>query len=192
MRLRFAATVVALLAVLSCSGVVTAGNPVVTERYLGIPTYYQESYNWCWATSDVAVLSYYGVPVGRCEFVAYVKGKVYPVCPDEGGSLWDSSYGLVHWRLNSQEYAGTKSYATVRSQIDANQPLEVRWAYAGGGGHRVVLDGYYQVTIDGTISAQEVRYMDPAYGAYVLQSYSGFVNSSGRYWDGGLWTFSKF
>lgn len=145
------------------------------------PIVKQEKTNWCWAGSSVSILKYKGKSVTQCDYVKSVKGT--STCNNDSGSVFNSKDGLSYYGVSSSYYDTALSWSNLTGQVDSSYPVYVSWGWASGGGHAVVIYGYYSA-----MSYNYVRYMDPWDGVKTSMLYTNFAGGSGydRTWRAGL------
>ncbi|HWX10788.1 MAG TPA: papain-like cysteine protease family protein [Trinickia sp.] len=125
------------------------------SQQLNVPVVEQEHSNWCWDADSTAVLAYRGIVATQCaianwvDSVAYACGT-YPFgwndsanSPNYLGGTTGIAGILWSWgRRDSGYYQQPLSYKTVNSAIRHGDPVVVLWAWPGGGGHFIVVNGY--------------------------------------------------
>ncbi|WP_026422413.1 papain-like cysteine protease family protein [Actinokineospora inagensis] len=140
----------------------------------------QQQTNWCWAASGASIAAWHGSSVTQNTFCALAKNRsTSSQCPNDQADL--SQVQNAFYRLGFS-YPGsyvynTISYASIKSQLDANQPVETRIGWKSGGGHMHVLYGY-----DSTKSW--VYWGDPWPDNYRYNwaTYTYYVNNSSFAW----------
>jgi hypothetical protein len=159
----------------------------LASRYLDIPDVQQEQDQWCWAGCARAVFLYYGQDVAQCTVADYNWGRAdcctsptSPACNNWTYLIPNVQNILSHWSVDSSALWSSTSFNTVRSEINSDRPVWVRWGWSGGGGHFVVIRGYNDD------SGNKVLYMDPWYGANYLASYSWVVSGDNHTWTHSL------
>ncbi len=121
----------------------------------------QEETNWCWAGSSYMVLGYtrsITVPT-QCAMANWARDKnawgAANCCTtaDSGGAICNQPnwmYGkagslqaiLENWGAKSENKASALSWDAVKTAIDDDSPIIMRYGWTGGGGHFIVLYGY--------------------------------------------------
>jgi hypothetical protein len=123
---------------------------------LNVPQIMQEQSNWCWAACAVMVFQYYGINAGtqQCDLANYLSGQTYcctpatfpptdpcnqpcPVSPIDNISGVYSHYGVTCARAT-----GPITFSAIQSEIGANRPIELFFAWNTGGGHVVLVVGW--------------------------------------------------
>lgn len=134
---------------------------------LSVPMIKQEQTQWCWAACSDMVLHYYGNPgVAQCEFANWLFSQS-ACCNVPSSSLCnrpcqvqDVSRVYSNWSVKSSLVMSTVPFATLDSEVAASRPVEVAYAWNGGGGHVAL------VTQTAVVSSRSVvRVNDPAYGS---------------------------
>jgi hypothetical protein len=147
----------------------------------------QEHSEWCWAATGASMLGYLGAGQTQCAIVNYVRTINY-ACGNATFNWTDTVanrsieylYGpapsvtdlMAHFGKPCTGRAAALTFAEIQSEIGANRPFVINWAWPGGGGHILVGAGWE--TRNG---GQEVTIMDPWPGEGIkLVSYD-FANS---------------
>lgn len=160
--------------------------PPLGAKVLNVPLIMQEQTQWCWAACADMVLHYYGnVAVRQCDLANWLFG-LSDCCSVPSSSLCNrpcqvSDVCRVYnaFGLRCYSGSGTISFGAIQFEIDQNRPLEPGLAWTGGGGHVVIVRGYYD---DG-----KVHVNDPWYGQGAI-TYADLVNAYGLgTW---FWTFT--
>lgn len=157
---------------------VVAPPPPLGAAVLNVPWIKQEQTQWCWAACAQMVLRYSGnLTVRQCDFVNWLFG-LSDCCAAGSTSLCNrpcqvadvcrvySAFGLRCSYSN-----GTVSFGGLQFEIDQGRPVEAGLAWTGGGGHVVIVRGWYD---DGKIHVN-----DPWYGHGAIP-YSDLVNAYGQ------------
>lgn len=134
------------------------------SNVLAVPTYAQQTSMWCWATGGEMIMKYHDKSVAQCtqanDYYTKSRGKAFTdlkinCCGFlEAGTTVDERIVLGGWP-QYQDYGFTfkkksdspLSFAEIKAQIDANQPIGFAWWWTSppgipGGGHYMVLTGY--------------------------------------------------
>ena len=125
-----------------------------TQR-IDVPLVAQEHSEWCWAADSKAVLAYRGIQSTQCgidnwvDWIGYACESAAFYWNDQanspnaiagttgiGGILW--SFGRRDSRYNNAPL----SFGSVGAALDRGDPVVILWAWPGGGGHFIVVDGY--------------------------------------------------
>ncbi|MFF1609943.1 papain-like cysteine protease family protein [Amycolatopsis sp. NPDC058278] len=125
---------------------VTAGAaPGVPSTYrTGIVLQLQQKNQWCWAGAGNTIAAYHGAVVSQTRFCQLAHGETGVDCANLPGTLADPQRAFARLGFSSPgRYLDRRiSYADVRTQTAANQPVETRVGWNSGGGHVHVLYGY--------------------------------------------------
>ena len=121
-----------------------------TQNYVNVTLEGQQQSMWCWATAADMVMSHFGAHVEQCEAVNQTKGRT-DCCTDPtsaacnvGGFAGDPlSYNGFNYQFSTLTYAG------FTQEIDAGRPVQIGYSWNGGGGHALVVRGYYTATSGG-------------------------------------------
>jgi Papain-like cysteine protease AvrRpt2 len=153
------------------------GTPIKSKRaladtLLSVPHRYQEQPNWCWAACSEMLYLFFGITnIRQCDIASAEFGA--NCCASPGSSVcnrpnWPDN-PLYRVGISFTVFNAAFSLFSVRSEIDASQPLLVYYAWSGGGAHIAPLRGYYD--------NGDLEINDPAYGPgrraynYVLNGY---------------------
>ncbi|MEU4780410.1 papain-like cysteine protease family protein [Micromonospora sp. NPDC023633] len=140
---------------------------------------------WCWAASAVSIAAFYNANTNwtQCSLVNAERG-VNNCCGDAGAN-WPCNQGswpegpmqrVGHLR---ERLVGVLTPAQVGAELAKSRPFAINTAWAGGGGHILVVRGRY--VADGV---EYVSVGDPWYGDSDV-TYEAFRN---RYQGSGSWT----
>jgi hypothetical protein len=166
---------------------ITPAPPPLGARVLNVPWVKQEQTQWCWAACAWMVTHFYGnSTVRQCDFVNWLFG-LSDCCSAGSTSLCNRACAVadvcrVYNAFGVQCYSGsgTISQGAIQLEIDQSRPFEPGIAWTGGGGHVVIVLGYYD---DG-----KVHVNDPWYGQGAIP-YADLVNAYGLgTW---FWTFTN-
>jgi hypothetical protein len=104
----------------------------------------QQRTQWCWAGSGNTIAAAHGVTVSQQQFCQLAHNETGLDCANLPGTLADPQRAFARLGFTSPgRYLDRRiSYAAVRQQAAANQPVETRVGYRSGGGHSHVLYGY--------------------------------------------------
>lgn len=118
--------------------------------YYGVPVIGQQNSNWCWAASSEMLVQFFrpGVDARQCDMAnarfgrtdccdsptpdSCNQGGFFTMVPGQAGG----SYGLTG------QY-GMLTREQMMAQIDAGKPMGAALYWSGGGGHAVVVNGYF-------------------------------------------------
>lgn len=141
----------------------------------------QRQSNWCWATCSSAVLQHYGINASQEDIVRYIKGGLY----NQTGSVQDMLQAVRGYGL-SASFRGVPYYNDIKSEIDAGNPMETLIGWTSGGGHALVLDGYFS-----NQGRNYINIMDPWYGDHFDYNYEYYKNNSNFRWNGIIGYFGR-
>jgi len=141
--------------------------PRLGAKSLSVPQINQEQTQWCWAACADMVLHYYGNSgVRQCDFANWLFGQTgccaspsSPVC-NQPCAVNDVQRVYTQWGILSAPSSGTVPFSTLEFEINGDRPVEVAYAWTGGGGHVAVVSGW-----DRNATGPFVRINDPAYGS---------------------------
>jgi hypothetical protein len=172
--------------------------PVIADTQLSVPLVSQEHSNWCWAASDQATLSYYGItgigqPISQCDIAQRALNTGYSCCGNSTFSWSDecnsgvsisSSANVINYWAGTNIDSGLKasvvnylSQSACVNEIACQQPFVMEFVWTSGGGHELVGYGYDQ-------SGLYLDYMDPwPDHGYTKSLYAWVVNASDHYWN---------
>jgi hypothetical protein len=145
----------------------------------------QEQTNWCWAACAKMTTAYYDDTLPRqCDFANWLFQQT--TCCQSGSSAACNKPAPVvqiapvyaHWGIGSTFRSTQVAYTALQDQISVGYPVEIAWAWTGGGGHAVLLVG---CTSDA--SGQYVWINDPWTGQQSLMSYADLQSGQGS----GVW-----
>ena len=120
--------------------------PGLAGRTLSVPYLAQEQGNWCWAGCCEMVFHHAGQNSGltQCAMASAEFGAACCAAPNSGvcnQGNWPenvySRYGFNYTRLHN-----AISFAQVKAEIDADRPVEIYYAWTGGGAHVALIIGY--------------------------------------------------
>jgi hypothetical protein len=160
--------------------------PPLGARVLNVAWIKQEQTQWCWAACAEMVLGYHGnLSVRQCDLANWLFG-LSDCCTVPSSSLCNRPcqvadvcrvYNAFGVRCHSG--SGTISQGAIRLELDQDRPVEPGIAWNGGGGHVVVVRGYYD---DG-----KVHVNDPWQGSGAI-IYADLVQAYGM--GSWFWTFT--
>ncbi len=173
--------------------------PGGTRRCTGLVVAPQQQTQWCWAAVSDSVSHFYDPSSiwTQCTVANAEMGQ--SACCVDGASAacnqpWYLDLALTRVGRLQSVSAGTLSFATVKSLLDADTPPCARQAWSGGGGHFVAIVCYFRYQsglMSGTGSgppatADRLQISDPWYGDSIVD-YATFVSG---YQGTGTWTHS--
>lgn len=157
------------------------------ERKLGFTMERQEQDLWCWSATSVSVATFYG-RAGRwtqCSLAARVLDRDCCGAAANGACNTTNNLSAPLREVGAFDRweSGSLDFAKVKAEIDAGRPLGWRIAWAGGGGHFAVIEGYKET--EGTWLSVD----DPLFGPgdVTVDTLLG-----GRYASSGRWTDTYF
>lgn len=174
--IRAATLIVALALILVGAGITVAS---AASRNNGANIYIQERSNWCWAAaSRTIVRAETGdtSPPSQCQLVKW--GKNSSECGNVTGTFGSNvSRALLQGDVLSPGTvtSGSRTFSQVRSEIDANRLVMIRWGWTSGGGHMLVLRGY-------NTSGSMINYVNPLKDTYQVKSHSALRSGSNYTW----------
>lgn len=144
-KILFLALVVpTLVAVLGGQARAQAANRVLDVLLIG-----QETNQWCWAATAQMTTKFAGVTVKQCNQCEQANTRfghndccnsptpatcIQPGWPD---------YTTLGFNTPTTTQSGTAlTFAQLRTEIDANRPVNYSWGWTGGGGHMMMVVGY--------------------------------------------------
>ncbi len=78
------------------------------------------------------------------------------------------------------------TFTQAKTEINNSRPIIVGLTYVAGGGHMVVLNGW-----DTSSGTNQIQYMDPASGKYIVKTYTSFKSNSSWNWKQTIYKISK-
>ncbi|HJQ23017.1 MAG TPA: papain-like cysteine protease family protein [Blastocatellia bacterium] len=138
------------------------------SKVLPVAHFQQARTQWCWAACAEMVLDYYSKRVHQCALANHLLGRKN-CCAAPGPLHFFSKCNrncqvaqvaqlYSHYGLNSLYQANPVSFSVIQAEINADQPVEVGFAWFGGGGHLAIIRGWEQDSI-----GDWVRINDPHY-----------------------------
>lgn len=123
-----------------------AAAPAPGGRTLPVPYLAQEQGNWCWAGCCEMVFHHAGKNIGltQCQMASDEFGVACCTTPN---SAVCNQGNWPHYVYNRYAFGYTQvnralSFADVQAEIDANRPVEIYYAWTGGGAHVALIIGY--------------------------------------------------
>jgi hypothetical protein len=112
---------------------------------LAVPYIKQEQTNWCWAACCEMVFDFNSVTVRQCDMATSQFGGNCCVTPSSAvcnqGNWPENVYPQYTFQCLRTNAAFTA--AAVQTEINAGRPVEVYYAWTGGGAHVALIIGYY-------------------------------------------------
>lgn len=180
MRKKFKFLVMIAVMTLICLGLgdirsVMAKGKVQDKAYASatVAAIQQEQSNWCWAACSSAVLQHYGINASQEDIVNYIKGGLYNQTATTGEML-----RAVRENGLSASFRGVPTYDQIQSEIDTGNPMETLIGWTNGGGHALVLDGYFL-----NQGRQYINIMDPWYGDHFNYNYQYYRSNENFKWN---------
>lgn len=122
--------------------------PAPNSKFLPVAHVLQKKSQWCWAACAQMVLEYHGQNVSQCKLASALLGSRWccflpmscnsPCTATQVSALYNS------FGLGSTHQSNQVSFDTIKSEIDADQPVEVGFEWIGGGGHLAIVRGWEQ------------------------------------------------
>ena len=144
--------------------------------------------NWCWAAVATSVSLFYWKSSNwtQCGVVSTTLGR-NDCCNSPTPSACDV-YGYLDKALTTtsnykQMVSGAISFSAIQSEINAGRTIGARIGWNGGGGHFVVIYGYWSLG-----AATSLYIGDPIYGDSVVS----LATFTSNYQGAGTWTHSYF
>lgn len=146
--------------------------PAAAVSVLPVPFQRQLQTNWCWAACCQMVFQFNGLmTVTQCNMASSQFGANCCAAPSNGtcnqGNWPDRvypAYGFQFTRTNA-----SFAMQAVQAEIGARRPLEIYYAWTGGGAHVALVTGFFE--------NGDLQIHDPWYGpgrrtyAFVLSAY---------------------
>lgn len=145
---------------------------------LRVPKKSQKQNQWCWAGCSDAVLSFYGKKIKQCYMANFAWSQDDCCSTPANCNSPNSMYGtagslqgiLKHWCVSSQKVTSSLTFSSVKSEIKNSRPLIIRYGWATGGGHFIVIRG---CKVDKSGENEKLYLMDPWPGnGYGIFSYT--------------------
>jgi hypothetical protein len=156
-------------------------------RRVGLAVETQLHSQWCWAACSTSVSRFFdaGSAWTQCTVANAELGR--DGCCQDGATddcdvQWYLDRALSRTGNLATWAGGTVPLRTIRAQLDAGRPVGARIAWAGGGGHFVMISG----CLDDATSMLEVR--DPIYGRTEIN----IANFASSYQGTGSWTHTYY
>lgn len=114
---------------------------------IDVPTLPQQASNWCWAASGEMTMRFLGHDVAQCV-EANNRFGLATCCENNSGSCnnggWPE-YGKYGFTAD-QTSDTALTFSQIKSQIYCKKkPIAFSWHWPGGGGHMMVVKGYFTV-----------------------------------------------
>jgi hypothetical protein len=157
-----------------------AAAPAAAPPLLPVPYYAQLQGNWCWAACSQMVFGYYHTnSLQQCDLASRQFNQLCCVNPSSAAcdcGEWPENvypkYNMGYSIINA-----AMSFTDVANEIAQHRPVEVYYAWTGGGAHVALITGVYD--------NNDVWVDDPYYGAG-RRAFNAVQNGYGL----GQWTIS--
>ena len=145
---------------------------------LGVPQYNQEKDQWCWNASSQMVLAFKGHSYSQTAIASWaVGGQNIPnyLYGSTDSSMHGCDEILSHFgSISSTGSASAMSLSNLEAEMNASRPVLVRWGWASGGGHILVVRG---------TSGSSVYINDPwPDNGQSVNTYSWLCSAEGHTW----------
>lgn len=139
-------------------------SPLAAQKILSVALFTQGQSRWCWCACCAMVLDFFSAGRSQCSIANYGLGMT-TCCGGSppaacNGMIWtihpsqtDISDVYSHFGHSAIHSGSPTTFKALRTEIDApaSSPVEVCFAWSGGGAHVAIICGYRD---------------DPAYGQY--------------------------
>lgn len=135
--------------VILCLGIlVSVWTAQAQIKILPVVLHWQETPEWCWATSGEMLMEYKGGTNPREVPECYQANQEFGrtdccTCPTPAACVSPGWPQLSKWNFNDTETPGPLSFSQVMNQINNNDPIAFEWDWNGGGAHLMVAKGYF-------------------------------------------------
>ncbi|HEX7301489.1 papain-like cysteine protease family protein [Lentzea sp.] len=162
--------------------VATAAPDVSAAGRLAFTMQAQEQTQWCWAAAGTSIARYHGTSVTQTRFCQLAHDESGSGCRNNQGDLGEvrEAFADLGYSSPGSYLSGTVTFASIRDQIDREQPIETRILWSSGGGHMHAVYGY---EVDGN-NVQWVNWGDP-WGSntrYNRSTYTSYRSNSTFRW----------
>ena len=144
---------------LSTGKIIRPGHVTGIRRRKTIPVrlFTQQHSRWCWCACCEMILDYFGFPQGQCSIANY--GLSLATCCNNpipvgcNSMIWTIHPALVdiidtytHFGCKTTHSASQLTFASLCGEIDVpkNRPIQVCFAWSGGGAHVTIVRGYQE------------------------------------------------
>jgi len=155
--------------------------PVPTGKVLAVPYFHQQQTNWCWAGCAEMLFHFnnWNTNVKQCDMATAQFGGNCCATPSSStcnnGNWPENTYN--HYGFHYTKVNAALTQTQVDAEINATRPVEVYYAWNGGGAHVALIRGYYP--------NGDVEVNDPWYGQS-RRTYASVLTAYGL----GHWTMS--
>jgi len=134
---------------------VTVAPSILDPIILPIFQIYQDQTQWCWAACADMVLNYYGAHnFHQCDCANWLFGL--SICCDVPSSficnqpcnIGDVCSLYDRWGLRCSYTEGSVLLATLQFELNHDRPVEIGYAWNGGGGHVILVTGWFKTSTD--------------------------------------------
>lgn len=134
--------------------------PAAPPPLLPVPYYAQLQSNWCWAACSQMVFGYYHTnSLQQCDLASRQFNQLCCANPSaaacDQGEWPENVYPKYH--MGFSIIKASMSFSDVANEIAQQRPVEVYYAWTGGGAHVALITGVYD--------NNDVWVDDPYYGA---------------------------
>jgi hypothetical protein len=126
---------------------------------LPVPYMRQQQTNWCWAACCEMVFQFNAVTVQQCDMATAQFGGKCCAAPSSSVCNQGNWPEYVYPRYGFHYTRGNAPFtsAAVQAEINAGRPVEVYYAWNGGGAHVALIVGFYD--------NGDLEVSDPWYGS---------------------------
>ena len=130
---------------------------------------------FCWAAASRNVANYYAIIAGtqNAHIQCSIAAAMFPrlVCcpnPDNGpcDKPWQLEKALRHVGHYTRRRPNAISWETLVREIDAGRPVGAHITWSSGGGHSVVITGYF-----GNLAGTQQVFVDDSQGGRTIYSF---------------------
>ena len=149
-----------------------------SSYFLNVPIVGQSPMsNWCWIACGTSIVQFAGYNITKNDFALATIGNT---TSDVTGTVLDVQTGLQNWGIQSTCVPNALPFSTVKNNIYPGRPCVAAIGFTGGFvGHMVVIDGYDESTVLGTI----IEIMDPSgSGSRQYCDFAYFTSNSNYQW----------
>lgn len=141
----------------------------------------QRQSNWCWATCSSVILQRYGINASQEDIVRYIKGGLY----NQTATAQEMLQAVRGYGLRASLF-GVPSFQQIQQEINGGNPMETLINWTNGGGHALVLDGYFL-----NKGRNYINIMDPWYGDHFNYNYEYYKINNQFRWTGTIGYFRR-
>jgi hypothetical protein len=124
---------------------VAAAAPGAPPTQLSVPYYKQDGYNWCWAACAQMVFGYYNVnSLSQCDLASAQFGQKCTVPPGTACDQPEWPHNVYpKYQMGFTEFQTSMSLSDVTAEINSGRPVEVYYAWTGGGAHVALITAVF-------------------------------------------------